>query len=336
MITPRQRTLTSLAHQQPDRIPYHFEYTKPARAKLETYFNSQNLDDILDNHLVRYRASRQLRIGADIRPGFWQDDFGVVWNQTVDKDIGVVEEYPLKTRTLKGYQFPDAHAAYRFAALPSFIADHPHRFRFASLGFSLYERAWSLRGMEQLLVDMLEAPEFVGQLFDAIIEFDLGVIEELVKYDIDAVLFGDDWGQQNGLIFGTRLWRKFIKPRVTQLYSAVKSAGKAVFIHCCGKVQELFPDLIEAGVDVFNPFQPDVMDPYQMKKMYGDHLSFYGGVSVQSLLPLGTPGMIRDEVRRLVDAVGKNGGFVIAPSHSLTGDIPLENILAFIETVQAQ
>ena len=115
-----------------------------------------------------------------------------------------------------------------------------------------------------------------------------------------------------------------------------KNAGKAVFIHSCGKVQSLFPELIELGLDVFNPFQPEVMDPYEIKKQYGSQLCFYGGVSVQKLLPYGTPGEIRTEVKRLMEEVGRGGGFIVAPSHDMPGDIPLENLLAFIDTVRAQ
>jgi uroporphyrinogen decarboxylase len=187
--------------------------------------------------------------------------------------------------------------------------------------------------MEQLLVDMLEAPEFVDVLLDALTAFDLGILEEVLSLDIDGVMFGDDWGQQRGLIFGRRLWQRFIKPRITQLYAAVKRAGKAVLIHSCGQIQELFPELIEAGLDVFNPFQPEVMDPYQIKRQFGSRLAFLGGVSVQKLLPFGTPQQIRGEVRRLMDGVGAEGGFIIAPSHDMPGDIPLENLVAFVEAV---
>jgi uroporphyrinogen decarboxylase len=118
------------------------------------------------------------------------------------------------------------------------------------------------------------------------------------------------------------------------MYAATRQAGKTVLIHSCGKVQELFPELIELGLDVFNPFQPDVMDPYEMKARYGDRLTFYGGVSVQQLLPHGTPQMVRDEVRRLMDEVGRDGGFIISPSHDMPGDIPIENMVALIETVR--
>ena len=107
-------------------------------------------------------------------------------------------------------------------------------------------------------------------------------------------------------------------------------------IHSCGKVQDLFPELIEIGLQVFNPFQPEVMDLREMKARYGKDLAFYGGVSIQRLLPFGTPEEVRAEVRGLLDDLGPGGGFIIAPSHEMPGDIPLENMLAFIETVQAQ
>ena len=214
------------------------------------------------------------------------------------------------------------------------MAANAHRFRYVSLAFSLFERAWSLRGMTDLMVDMLEAPEFVDELLDAITVFNTGILEEVLRCDIDGVKFGDDWGQQNGLIFGGRLWRRFIKPRLAHMYGMVKRAGKAVLIHSCGRVQELFPDLIELGLDVFNPFQPEVMNPYEMKKEFGHALTFLGGMSVQRLLPFGTPRQIRDETCRLMEHVGRGGGFIIGPSHDMPGDIPLENMVAFIETVR--
>jgi uroporphyrinogen decarboxylase len=334
--SPRQRVLTALGHHQTDRVPYQISCTVPARRKLQEYYGTTELDDLLGNHLAKYKARPPDELGwiAD-RPGFWLDEWGVTWNRTVDRDIGVVETYLLRERSLKGLTVPDPMAHVRFAALPAFIERNRDRFRYVSFGMSLFERAWSLRGMADLLVDMIEAPEWVDELLDMILAFDLAVVDEMLKYDIDGLLYGDDWGQQRGLIFGPRLWRRFIKPRVAQLYAAVKRSGKTVMIHCCGKVQELFPDLIEVGLDVFNPFQPDVMNPYEMKRLYGDRLAFFGGVSVQHLLPHGTPAEIRDEVRRLMEQVGRDGGFIIAASHDMPGDIPLENMIAFIETARA-
>jgi len=333
MVTPRERVHKAIRHEQPDRAPWHFTFTVPARKKAESYYGAGNLEEALGNHLAVYRP-----LGPDawreICPGHWRDEFGVVWNRTVDKDIGVVEDCQLKTRSLAGYAFPDPHDPRRYEKLSAFAAANSHRFRYLSVAFSLFERAWSLRGMADLMVDMLEAPQFVDELFDAITDFDCGVLEEALRYDIDGVKFGDDWGQQNGLIFGGRLWRRFIKPRLARMYGMVKRAGKAVLIHSCGRVQELFPELIELGLDVFNPFQPEVMDPYEMKKQFGSELTFLGGMSVQRLLPFGTPQEIRDEACRLMEHVGRGGGFIIAPSHDMPGEIPIENMVAFIETVR--
>jgi uroporphyrinogen decarboxylase len=99
-------------------------------------------------------------------------------------------------------------------------------------------------------------------------------------------------------------------------------------------VQELFPELIELGLDIFNPFQPEAMDPYETKREFGNDLTFFGGMSVQKLLPFGTPQAVRDETLRLMEQVGRGGGFIIAPSHDMPGDIPIENMVAFIETVR--
>lgn len=332
MVTPRERVLQAIRHEQPDRVPWHFSFTAAARKKVESHYGADRLEEVLGNHLAAFRP---LRFGGwlEDRPGHWRDEFGVVWNRTVDRDVGVVEDYRIKTRSLGDYVFPDPRDPHRYEGLAEFTVAKRDQFRYASIAFSLFERAWSLRGMENLMIDMLEAPEFVDELFDAITDFNCAVLEEVLRYDIDGVKFGDDWGQQNGLIFGGPLWRRFIKPRLAKMYGMVKRAGKAVLIHSCGRVQELFPDLIALGLDVFNPFQPEAMDPYEMKRRYGRELTFLGGMSVQQLLPFGTHREVRDETLRLMDAVGRGGGFIIAPSHDMPGDIPIENMVAFIDTV---
>jgi uroporphyrinogen decarboxylase len=333
--TPRQRVWQAIRHQQPDCVPWFVGCTVPARLKLEAHYGTTDLDDVLGNHLARYKP-RPPDAFREIRPGHWRDEFGVVWNRIVDKDIGVVQQHPLRRASLDGYEFPDPRDPRRYAALPAFVAAHPDRFRLVSIGFSLFERAWSLRGMPDLMIDMLETPQFVDELFDALVEFNLAIVEEVLRHDVDGVLFGDDWGHQGGLLFGIRLWRRFIKPRVAELYGAVRRAGKAVMIHCCGRVQELFPELIELGLDVFNPFQPEVMDPYEMKHRFGDRLAFFGGMSIQRVLPFGTPAEVREVALRLAERVGRGGGLILAPSHDMPGDIPVENVVAMVEAMRSQ
>lgn len=334
-ITPRDRVLLAIRHQEPDRVPHNVSATAPARRKLEAQFGTKDLDEALGNHIAAY-SLRRMAPWEEVRPGHFRDEFGVVWNRTVDPDIGVVDDYLLKERSLEGYSFPNPRDPRRYAGLHAFIQKNPDRFRLASFGFTLFERAWSLREMSALLMDMVEAPGFVDDLLNRILSFNMAVIEELLRHDIDGIMFGDDWGHQRGIIMGPRLWRRFIKPRMARMLGAVKGAGKAAFIHSCGKAQELFPDLIEIGLDVFNPFQPEVMDPVEMKESFGKDLSFFGGMSIQKVLPYGTPREVKVEARRLLRKVGKGGGFIIAPSHELPGDVPLENILAFLEAVREQ
>jgi uroporphyrinogen decarboxylase len=214
-------------------------------------------------------------------------------------------------------------------------ADRHKAIRF-SIGFSLFERAWTLRGMENLLMDFIERPAFAHDLLDAICEHNLKLIDWGLRLNPDIVHFGDDWGQQHGLIMGPRIWREFIKPRLARMYGRVRQAGKLVSIHSCGDVDELFDDLIEIGLSLFNPFQPEVMDVYALRKKYQGKLAFHGGMSIQKTLPFGTPREVRDTTRRLIGELGRGGGYIFAPAHSMPADIPVENVLAFLEVLQSQ
>ena len=117
---------------------------------------------------------------------------------------------------------------------------------------------------------------------------------------------------------------------------AVKKHNKCVFLHSCGKIDNIFPDLIECGVDVFNPFQPEVMDVFEMKQLFGEQMTFFGGISTQQTLPFGTVKAVREEVNSLLQLIGKNGGYIAAPSHSIPFDAKPENILAMIDVLKNQ
>ena len=314
-------------------VPWHCGFTVEAAQKLQEYFGQDDLELALDNHFAK--------LGSDI--GFFSelgnsrflDVFGVVWDRSIDKDIGVVEGCVLPRQSLEGYAFPDPLDKQFFEDIREKLSKYPDCFRVFKIGFSLYERAWTLRGMENLMMDFLDNPEFVHKLLQSIADYNITQIKEALKYDIDAVYFGDDWGQQRGLQMGPRIWRQFILPQLTRMYSVVRKAGKYVMIHSCGKVDELFDDLIAAGVNCFNPFQPEVMDIFDLMKRYRGRLAFHGGLSTQQILPFGSVDDVKTEVAKLLEA-GRNGGYIFAPAHAVEGDVPLDNMLAFVEMLHTQ
>ncbi len=134
---------------------------------------------------------------------------------------------------------------------------------------------------------------------------------------------------------GPGLWRAFILPVLKRMYGVVKEAGKRVFMHSCGDVDELFEDLIAIGLDCFNPFQPEVMDVRALMQQYRGRLTFHGGLSTQRTLPHGSAAEVERETHRLLD-LGSSGGYIFSPAHAVEGDVPLENMLAFINVVQNQ
>lgn len=333
-VSKREVVRSVFAGQRPPYVPWHYQFTAEAWHKLVPHFGgNEAAEEAIDNHILELGSA--IGFFEDIGQERLRDVFGVVWNRSVDKDIGVVEGCILPESTLAGFKFPDPLDRRFFRDIPTKIARHPDRFRVFYLGFSLFERAWTLRGMENLMMDFYDAPEFVHELLSAIADYNIAEVREALKYDIDAVYFGDDWGQQHGLIMGAKHWRTYILPQLRRMYGTVREAGKFQMIHSCGDVDELFDDLIGIGLNCFNPFQPEVMDSADMIAQYRGRLSFHGGLSTQRTLPYGSVEDVRREARRLL-ALGAEGGYIFAPGHAVEGDVPLENMLAFIEEARAQ
>jgi uroporphyrinogen decarboxylase len=332
-MTKREVVRALLEGQVLPYVPWSCGFTQEAGKKLEEHFKPLDIEEALQNHL--------LKLGSDI--GFFtdlgnnhvQDIFGVVWDRSIDKDIGNVVGCILSDPTLQHYTFPDPLDRRFFVEIPDRIARYGDRFRVFQIGFSLYERAWTLRGMQNLLMDFYDHPDFVHNLLESIADYNIAQIREALKYEIDAVYFGDDWGQQRGLQMGPRLWHQFIYPVLKRMYTVVHDAGKYVFIHSCGDVDELFEDLIGIGLNCFNPFQPEVMEVESLMERYRGRLAFHGGLSTQRTLPFGTVEDVRIETKRLLK-MGSRGGYIFAPAHDVEGDVPLENMLAFIELIQNQ
>jgi uroporphyrinogen decarboxylase len=204
--------------------------------------------------------------------------------------------------------------------------------------FGLFERTWMLRGFENALMDAALRPDFYAELVGLLAEHQMEIIEHLIQIPADGIMFGDDWGYQRGVILGAERWRRFLKPHLARMYARVHEANKYVLTHCCGSIEEILPDLIEIGLDVYQSVQPEAANssPYELKAKYGDRMTFWGGLGSQSTIPFGTPETIRAEVARLCREMGRGGGYILSGSKHLQPETPTENAAAVVESFLAQ
>lgn len=187
-ITPRERVLTALRHRQPDVCPWQIDLTIDARQQTADYLDDPDFVSKIGNHLSAYGDGWF----EEVRPGYWRDQFGIVWNRTVDKDIGIVDEYLIREPDVSTYRFPEPDLERNAAGLEALVSEHPDQFRVAQIGFSMFERAWTLRSMTELLMDMIVNPSFVHDLMNRILAYNMQAIEQMLEYDVDCIYFGDD------------------------------------------------------------------------------------------------------------------------------------------------
>ena len=241
----------------------------------------------------------------------------------------------------EAYPFPDVTADYRAAGLKEKIEllktqGYAVRGRMPEVNGTLWESAWPLRGMENFLVDMMQRKEYAHFLLDKITEIHSYNAERFAKAGIDILQLSEDLGTQQSLIMSPTMFKEMVKPRLAKLISRAKSANPnlLIFLHSDGKIEPLIPDLIEIGVDILNPVQPECMDPALIKKQFGDRLAFWGTVGTQTTFPFATVEEMRKVVKDRIETVGKGGGFLIAPTHKIEPDVPWENIIAFVKAAR--
>ncbi len=327
--------IAAIRHQETDFVPYHLRFTGAEREIVVAHTGIEDPERHFGNHI---EIARCMDFATEVEKGLFRDEFGVVWDRRDGSDIGLPRESILKAPVLDAFELPvpkGLEIGMQVARLTEGTWD---RFRAVTVGFTLYERAWSMRGIENLLMDMLLEEDFVTDLFDLIVDYDIRAMDLARKAsdDFDAFFLGDDWGQQTGLIMSRAVWKKLIGPRIARLIEHSRECGKFTILHSCGKIADLFPDLIEMGLDVYDTFQPEVYDIREIKRQFGGKLAFLGGISTQTLLPRASPAEVRSTTREIMEIMGRNGGFIAAPTHDVPSDVPAENILAMIEAFTYQ
>lgn len=358
-MTSRERILTALAHRQPDRCPSYIWYARGMREALERHLGVEGTDAVeaalkvdrwrdvglRDGTPEALKEHRRRLAPAELRdrPDVEVLDDGRVLRQRPDGSYGDdCLWYPLQeaesVADLDAYPFPMLEEVPEpDDVLREKIANLKSEDTVVQAGvIQPFKKAWQLRGMERVLCDYLLAPEIVEAIYDCIYPWITAIMSACARAGVDVVCIVGDIGMQDRLLMSPELWRRFDKPRLTEAIRTVKQANPdvRVYMHSDGALTDIVGDLIEAGLDILNPIQPECMDPFAIKRDFGDRLAMIGGVSLQRTMPFGTPQQVRDEVRRLIDVCGRGGGYVVGPSNGLTEDIPVENVVAMYETVK--
>jgi len=326
-LNSRERTIAAIEGEDVRPVPYHVHVLQDLISELRKRRGQPDgdVDELLGNDL------RWLHFPAGKEPlpgGRWRDDWGVVWSQS-ESDRGSVVEHPLGSPSTDGLVLPPPPSAEDVAALARECAEYSHRYRVIWIG-DLLERAQFLRSMEEVLVDLALHKGFVGELLDVITELILARVEAAAGLDVEAVFLSDDYGSQQGLLMSPAMWRELVAPRLDRIFSAARAAGKKVFLHSCGKVDEIVGELVELGVDVLHPVQPEAVELPEIERRYGDRLTLFGGVSTQWTMASGTPDEVRREVAAVCETCAQGGRFILAPGISLQRDVPWGNVEAFL------
>ncbi|MCR4905725.1 MAG: hypothetical protein K6A33_06550 [Clostridiales bacterium] len=326
-MTRRERVKAAIRHETPDKTPTFFHLAPDGLQKYgEPLWERYGREDMRKLHAegkLGYRNSLYFSLGnhvcflenfpwwdwKDLPPAYKMEDTPDFIPDIVD--FGSYEVFAESVRNLREYT--DAYVL-------------------AEVWTSDFEKAYFSRGLEYFLADMAAEPEFAMELLDFITEKNLSILKQIVETPgLDGVLLGNDWGSQRDLLMSPGTWRTMLKPGAQKEYDLIREAGLDVWVHSCGDISKILPDLCEMGADVLNPLQPECMDIFELKRAFGADLTFWGGISTQRTLPYGTPDEVREETRRVTAALSENGGYLIAAAQGIQADVPFENLCALID-----
>lgn len=348
-MSSRERVMTALEHRATDRIPFvPGVLSTDVRRRLSECLGYSNAAELESNlqFLSDIRRVNPLYIGPGDRhcilsPGKSIDIWGVE-RTSVSYGLGSYEEitrYPLADVTdiadLDRFSWPEAawFDAVNFRDQCQTIGSN-RRYAIRLGNGNIFESSWYMRGLEQMLVDLLIDPELAWEIMRRVTDYFIAFFRRMLSAAdgmVDIVFTADDIGQQQGLLMSLDLWEGLIKPHHVRLNRVLHEFGVKIMYHTDGAVMDAVPGLIDMGIDILEALQFDArgMNSQILKDFYGGQLCFHGGVSVQKTLPFGTPEDVTQEVVDRISVLGRNGGYILAPSHVIQAGTPAENIMAF-------
>ena len=265
----------------------------------------------------------------------YTDEWGIGW-KWFENDFGAYTEmvhHPLANiKDPSEYEMPDFSREDRYYGVKRLINEYGDEYGImGGVACTLFELAWYLRGLQQVLMDTVLNKDFLHAYLDKLMGWIEVAGRKLTELGVDIIWIGDDFGTQSRMLLRPEVFREFFKPRYAKLFAAWKSINPQVKIafHSDGYIYPIISDLVEIGLDVLNPIQPKSMDPAKIKKDFGEYLTLWGTIDIQEVLPFGTPDDVSNEVKLRIKTTAQGGGLILAPAHNIQAEVPIENVLAF-------
>ena len=342
----RENFLAALRRQPCERIPFHLTMCESLQQEMIKRYGTADAVTVFDmplQYIELCPPTRKIdhkKYHKDPDSLDMIDEFGVGYqNGSIAhfmKFISPMADFD-DPRQVEDYPFPDPDDEARWADAKRQVEEaHAAGRAAAYFALQVFEPAWYLRGLENMLADFLCDEEMAAACMDKMTRHQCRVAEHAAQIGVDVIMFGDDVGTQKAMMMGVDTWRKWVKPATAATIAAAKAVNPDVLAlyHSDGVIYDIIPELIEIGVDVLNPVQPECVDPVALKKQYGDRLSFWGTIGTQTTMPFGTPEDVRENIKHMIETVGAGGGLLVAPTHLLEPEVPWENIEAFVQSMK--
>ena len=352
---PRERVEMALHHERPDRCPMQISFTPEFADRLRQDMKIQGRRVHNPHggghtyHVERALGEDMLLTSVGWANSYYMDDkpyideWGIGWApHPYQTPFGVghyteIVRHPLADEeAISSDRPPDPHRPELYQDAAQVVRDFKDEYWIVGVTVTtIFETAWALRGLEQMMLDMLQDPDLADYILDIPYRYHLTAARKLMELGVDMIWTGDDVGSQQGMLISPATWRRYLKPRMANFIVQLKAINPNVKIayHSDGDISPIIPELIEIGVDVLNPIQPACMDPAEIGARYGDKLCFWGTIDEQYTLPFGSPAEVETEVLERLRTVGCQGGLILAPTHNVQLDTPLENFWAMVNTI---